>query len=173
MARAHTETGYYAHDCAKSYKSDHHAMAFNARQTPRHAFQQGFSTLEAIVAVALIAVTFLPLLALQSQLIQTSISITRAEDTVVAMKSAAALLRVSNPMLRPEGTARVGNADMVWRAEALTPETPVLDVGGGQSRFVARMYRVKARLVFENGSEKEFEIDLMGWRAIRAASALN
>jgi len=139
------------------------AQRSSGRQTSR---QRGFSTLEAIVAVTLIAITFLPLLALQGQLLRTSVVVVRAEDNLVAMKSALAQLRVTNPMREPEGTARVGTARLVWKAEPVTPELPVRSASGAASRFVTRLYRIEARLIFENRSERTFQVDLVGWRSI-------
>ena len=133
---------------------------------------RGFSTLEAIIAVALIATAFLPILILQTQLVQTSLSIERAEKTTIAMRSALALLRVTNPLLQPQGEALVGEAILSWTAEPISPLTNVRDGGGGQSRFVSQLFRVRATLQFRGVRQREFEVVLMGWRATTPANQL-
>ncbi|MEO0674994.1 MAG: hypothetical protein AAFY32_08320, partial [Pseudomonadota bacterium] len=82
-------------------------MQHNAR--PRAVgTQAGFSVLEAIVAVALIAAAFLPLLALQTQLTRTAIAIERAEANLLARNNALALLQAINPGMRPAGSEEMG-----------------------------------------------------------------
>ena len=133
---------------------------------------RGFSTLEAIIAVALIATAFLPILALQTQLVQTSLSIGRAEKTVIAMRSAVALLRVTNPLLQPQGETPVGEAILSWTAEPITPLKRIRNGGGGETRFVSQLFRVNATLAFAGGQRREFEVILMGWRATAPANQL-
>ncbi len=140
------------------------------RSTKRQS-ERGFSVLEAIAAIALIAVAFLPLLALQSQLARTALSIERAERVVTARKSALALLRVTNPAQKPTGSEQVGEATLYWTAEPVGETRPVRDQSGGESRFVAQLYKVEARLSFADGQENTFEVDVIGWRAVRPAGS--
>ncbi len=131
--------------------------------------QRGFSLLEAMAAVALIAVAFLPFLALQSRLSETALAIDRAERIVVAKKSALAFLRVINPAARPQGSEQAGEAILTWNASPAGPERPALDSGGGENRFVVQIYRIDARLVFVDGQESRFTVDALGWRTVRPA----
>lgn len=127
--------------------------------------------LEALAAITLIAVAFLPLLALQSQLARTALAVERAERVVTARKSALALLRVINPAVRTEGGDRAGEATLTWTAQPIGEVKPIIDENGAPSRFIAQLYRIEARLVFEDGQESVFTVDQIGWAAIRPASS--
>ena len=131
--------------------------------------QAGFSVIEAIAAVALIAVAFLPLLALQGQLSRTALAVERAEATVVAKKNALARLRATNPMLEPRGVEDLGGALLAWRAVPVEPEKPALDAGGAPGRFSVALFNIEARLLFPDGREETFVVQGVGWRATRSA----
>lgn len=127
--------------------------------------------LEALAAVALLAVAFLPLLALQSQLARTALAIERAERVATAQKSAIALLRVINPAQTPRGAEPVGEATLSWTAEPFGEIRAVRDQNGGESRFVAQLYRIEAQLLFADGQQSAFTVDAVGWRATSPAGS--
>lgn len=126
--------------------------------------QSGFSLLESLVAVALIAAAFLPLLTLQGQLTRTVVAIERAETNVKDMSSALSFLRVMNPSRTTEGTERLGDATLSWRARPVSDERPALDRGGAPGRFLLQLYDVDAVIAYEDGRRAEFTIRALGWR---------
>lgn len=136
----------------------------------RHS-QSGFSLLESLVAVALIAAAFLPLLTLQGQLTRTVVAIERAETNVKDMSSALSFLRVLNPSRTPEGTERLGDAMLSWRARPVSDERPALDQGGAPGRFMLRLYDIEAVIAYEDGRRAEFTVRALGWRPTAPASA--
>ncbi|MEM8770363.1 MAG: hypothetical protein AAGD92_01825 [Pseudomonadota bacterium] len=125
--------------------------------------QQGFSVLEALAAIALIAAAFLPLLALQGQLARTVIATERAETRLAHKQSALNYLRVLNPTLQPQGTEVFGDAQLSWTARPISDEKPALGNGGEPGRFNIRLYEIDARITYADGRETTFSIRSMGW----------
>ena len=142
-----------------------------AKTAQRKKAQAGFSVLEALAAVALIAAAFLPLLALQGQLTRTVVAIERAEASVSNMESALSYLRVVNPSLVDQGEAQVGDALLRWRARPISAEKTVLDQGGAPGRFAMRLYEIEATFLYSDGREADFTLTAIGWRPTAPFSA--
>lgn len=128
--------------------------------------QRGFSVLEAIAAVALIAVAFLPLLALQSRLAQTALAVERAELNVRNGKNALAYLKSINPMLLPEGAETLGDAELRWRATPVSEPRAALDTGGAPGRFQVQLFDIEAIIDYPDGRRTSLTVRALGWRAI-------
>ncbi len=141
------------------------------KATPTKKLQAGFSLLEALVAVALIAAAFLPLLALQGQLTRTVLAVERAETNIKDMSSALSFLRTMNPMRTPEGVENIGDATLSWTARPISNERPALNQGGAPGRFVMQLYDVDAELSYEDGRRSAFTVRALGWRATAPFSA--
>ena len=139
---------------------------------PTRQHQHGFSVLEAIVAVALIAGAFLPLLALQTQLTRTAIAVERAEETLQARNNAMALLQVVNPTLQPTGEENLGNCVLTWTSQAISQTGPARGSAGDFGRFDVTLYEVSATLTFANGRIDVFTVRQVGWIANRPAGDL-
>ena len=133
--------------------------------------QAGFSVLEAIVAVALVAAAFLPLLLLQGRVAETAIAIERTEARVRSMDAALAYLATVNPSMRPTGEEPIGDATLSWTATPIQPAAPVRGLTGEASRYDATLFRVRASLGQPDGRRHDFEIDLLGWVARTPHSA--
>ena len=128
-------------------------MKTNTR-SPSHlrGNQNGFSVLEALVATALIAGAFLPLLILQGQLTRTAIAVEENEKRLRHEANALAYLEVLNPSLRPTGQEPLGEgAILVWEAELVEPMSPARDVSGAPGRFNIGLYNMNAQIRFADG----------------------
>lgn len=137
---------------------------------PERAGQKGFSIMEALVAMALIAGAFLPLLVLQSQLIRTALAVERAEENLRVEANALALLKTVNPSLRPTGQEPLGN-DVVlrWASQPLSTPTPARGNSGESGRFDIVLYDLSAEITLANGRTTGFTIRQVGWIATRPA----
>ena len=125
----------------------------------------GFSVLEAIIAIAILSIAFLPLLELQNQMARTTIALERNEELMSAKRSALAYARSLNPMQNPDGNIDLGRASMHWQATPISDERPALGKGGQKGRFVVALYDVKVTLTFENQRPQSFSVHATGWRA--------
>ena len=133
--------------------------------------QAGFSLLESLVAIALIAAALLPLLALQGQLTRTVLAVERAGIGAEDMTSALSFLRTLNPTMKPQGSEPLGDAVLSWTARPVSEERPVLDQGGAPGRFMMQLYDVDAAIDYDDGRRFEFTVRALGWRATGPVSA--
>ena len=129
--------------------------------------QQGFSILEALVAIALIAGAFLPLLVLQGQLTRSAIAVERAEQSLQARNNAIAYLRTLNPTLRPVGEEDLGVATMAWTSTLIQPARTARSMTGETGRFDVSLYEVNVQLTFATGRVDSFSVRQVGWIATR------
>jgi len=141
------------------------------RKRQKRERQAGFSVLEAVVAVALVAAAFLPLLLLQSRVTETALAIERTEARVRSMEAALAYLATVNPSMRPSGQEQIGAATLAWTSTTLMPSAPVRGLTGQPSRYDATLFRVQASLRQPDGRRHDFEIDRLGWIARTPHSA--
>ncbi len=126
----------------------------------------GFSVLEAIIAVAILAVAFLPLLALQEQMTRTTISLERNEELMEAKRSALAYVRALNPMRNPRGDLDLGKAVMHWEATPISQKRLARNQGGEFGRFQIALYNVQVTLVFDAQHTQVFSVHATGWRPV-------
>ncbi len=148
-------------------------MSLNGKENPQGKTGQdtsigaaGFSVLEAIIAIAILAVAFLPLLALQGQMSRTTIALERNAELMSVKRSALAYLQTLNPMRDPKGNLDLGAAVMHWDARPISPERPVSNKGGGKGRFVVALYDVQVTLTFDGQRTQSFNVHATGWRAV-------
>lgn len=127
--------------------------------------EAGFSVVEALVAVAVLAIAFLPLLALQSQAVRTAAAIERAGVRAEREASALVLLAEINPMHRPKGELDMGGALLIWTSEPVSSRQPMLGPAAGPTRFDLQLYDVAAVIRDPSGRETPLSIRLLGWRA--------
>ncbi|MDQ7018984.1 MAG: hypothetical protein Q9M33_07440 [Robiginitomaculum sp.] len=125
----------------------------------------GFSVLEAIIAIAILAIAFLPLLALQEQMARTTVSLERNATIMEAKRSALAYVRTLNPMRDPRGELDLGLAIMHWTSTPISKERLVSNKGGGEGRFIVALYNVEVTLTFEEKRTQVFNVHATGWRA--------
>jgi|GEM_PF-2105153 len=107
------------------------------------ARDDGFSVLEAMIAVFLLAAAFLPLLELQGRFVTTTESLERAEARIIERQIAESHLATVNFALQPQGRTRIGRVTVGWRATPLAPARPVKATGGAPSRFMVSLYEVE------------------------------
>jgi general secretion pathway protein I len=132
----------------------------------------GFTLLEAIVALAILAAGTMALFAALNGALR---SIERAEAAVrldSATESAVALLESINPTARPEGEAPLGAYRLRWRATLVAGPSEAL-TGYFQPGFhEVALYDVDVELHRGATLERRFVLRRAGWRQVRQPEVL-
>ena len=123
----------------------------------------GFSVLEALIAMAVLAAALLPILQLQGQMARTALSVERADANIAAQQNALAFLRTVNFQHHQAGEMDIGNAVLNWSASPVQPAALTRHANGDGGRYIMTLYTVTARLVFHDGHEHEFAFEGLGW----------
>lgn len=129
--------------------------------------QSGFSVIEALAALAIIAVALVPLMSLQVQVLRGYIHQRDQRTELIARRNSLALLRDLNIMESPSGE-RVLDSEtrMNWNAEPISPLTRNTRQGAGEGEFDVRLFRVRIALTRTGASPRVFSVEQLGWRPI-------
>lgn len=132
--------------------------------------EAGFSVLEALVAMALLAGAFLPLLQIQGQFVRTTESVERAQIRVEQRELARTYLATVNFTDQPAGQVTLGQTLLVWESEIAQPTRIARGVDGTPGRFFMTLYDVNVRVETANQAESgglsanPFRFKGLGWR---------
>ncbi len=130
--------------------------------------QSGLSTLEALVAVALLGIAFLPLLVFQSQITRTYARFNQEYDIAIMQRNALAVLREMNPAATPSGSVTLGaNQTLSWTSSPLTQQAQNVGFPAGDGEFSVAVFRVTAVVADGQGAsrtETTLTVDRLGWR---------
>ena len=114
----------------------------------------GFSMLETIAALAILAMALIPLLSLQSQLASGAARLERQAELNRATEVAYTYLALVNPMLAPEGKQNLGDGWQVsWISSPLGAPQPARFGIGRSSRYLSQPFQIDALLVSASGRE--------------------
>ena len=132
--------------------------------------QSGFSAIEALVALAIIAVALVPLTDLQTQIVRGHSRQREIREQAAMQQNALAVLRDINLMAAPDGARLIGeNLTLRWRATPLSRVVRSTRAGEGDGDFNVRLYRVAVE-VSGPRSAASFSVDQVGWQSIAADS---
>lgn len=127
--------------------------------------RDGFSVVEVLAAIALIAVAMIPLYRLQQTLANASFRIERTAETLEAKENALAWLETVNPMIEPDGETEIGGWRVAWHAEPVA-SVPLAEGFRGPSNYALGLYEVEVSV--ERGPVRDsFTIRKLGWRLVR------
>jgi general secretion pathway protein I len=130
--------------------------------------QSGFSVLEALAALAIVAVAMIPLLSLQTQVSRDFIHQRALREQISAQRNSLAILRDLNVMATPSGQRQLGpDISMRWTASPLSALTRSTRQGSGEGEFEVRLYRVDIVITHGGAAPFAFSVDQIGWRALR------
>ncbi len=140
-----------------------------ASRPGRRAAERGFSLLEAVVAMVILASTGWALLAWINASITSLARIEDANGRSQAAANALEYMQTVNPMARPQGRVQLGSLSVAWTAR---PLTPVLDGSGfprGPSLYQLAMYETAVRAFRgdEPSPSVEFRMKQVGYRQVR------
>lgn len=133
---------------------------------------RGFTLLEAIVALAILAAGATALFAAVNGALR---SIERAEAAArldSATANAISLLETVNPMQRPEGEERLGDVRVRWRASAVEPPGPGLTDYLQPGLFDVGLYDLAVTVEIDGRVEQRFVLRRAGWVQARQAELL-
>jgi prepilin-type N-terminal cleavage/methylation domain-containing protein len=128
--------------------------------------RQGFSLIEALVALAIAAMVLTAIFELQQQMARGQRRASDALEQVAAQENALALIRDVNPMEQPEGVIELPGGDVVrWTS---TPKTEPRTNAGfptGDGAFQVQLFTLTVQVERRNGrSPAPLVFDRMGWR---------
>lgn len=133
-----------------------------------HRLRQGFSLIEALVALMIAALVLGAIFELQIQMIRGQQRAADAMDQVRSHENAIALMRSVNPMVEPEGELALSGGDTVtWRA---VPETRAKQNAGfpsGNGQFEVQLFTVTVQVRRAKGvSPRPLVFNRVGWRRL-------
>ena len=128
--------------------------------------RQGFSLIEALVALAIASMVLTAIFELQQQMARGQRRAADALEQVAAQENALALTRDVNPMEQPEGVIELPDGDVVrWTS---TPKTEPRTNAGfptGDGAFQVQLFTLTVQVERRNGrSPAPLVFDRMGWR---------
>ena len=131
------------------------------------AAQDGFTLLEAIVAMVIMATA---LLALYSWLSTSTMALNRAQAQAHAIedaRAALALVEDINPMVEPDGERIAAPLTVRWRSQALTERRPGLSRIGMPTQFDFILYQVDVEVLRDGRLVRQFDLRRAGWEVAR------
>jgi len=132
----------------------------------RHA--TGFTLLEAIVAMVLMATS---LLALYGWLSTSTISLNRAQAQTHAVedaRSALAVVETINPMSEPQGERELPPLLVRWQSTPVAQRRPGLSRIGMTTQFDFILYQVDVEVLRDGERVRDFSFRKAGWEVVRA-----
>lgn len=132
----------------------------------------GFSLLEAIVALAILATAGLALFAAMSQSVQ---MVARAENARLAdsaVRNAVAWMETVNPMETPQGEQRLGDVTLRWSSEPVEPERDAMTGYLRPGLYRLGLYSVRLELSRDGRPLTETSIRRVGYRQVREQEQL-
>ena len=128
----------------------------------------GFSLLETVVAMAVLAVAGMALFGLFNSNL---IALTRAEDVsaqVPVVRRAVALLSTVNPMERNQGRFAMAEHEVVWTATLLEPMRHSQAAMGGRGPYRVGLYEIEFHIREGNRELGSWRTRQVGHRDLRA-----
>lgn len=125
----------------------------------------GFSVVEVLAAIALIAVAMIPLYQLQRALADAAFRLEQSAAALEAKENALAWLETVNPQLQPDGEIMIGGWLVRWQARPVAT-VPIARGYLGESIHSVGLYDVEVRME-RNGRSDSFTVRKIGWEQVR------
>ncbi|MEO3693298.1 type II secretion system protein [Roseateles paludis] len=132
---------------------------------------RGFTLLEVVVALMILATSGLALFAWLSQNMQTASRLELVQRRAQLQLEGIEWLATINPALEPEGVRIKGELKLVWTSALLEAPRPEFDHGGAMvPRWQLSLHRIAAKLEkLDSQLSVEWEQDLVGRRMLFGA----
>lgn len=139
---------------------------------PDRGRARGFTLLEAIVALAILAAAGMALFAAMSQSLQMVRRAQQAREADAALRNALAWTETINPMQSPRGEQALGDWELRWTSEPVEPPregtTGYLQPG----LYQIGLYRLHLQLWRGGALQREVEMRRAGYRQVRKRAQL-
>ena len=129
--------------------------------------QRGFSLLEAIVALTIMATC---LLALYAWLSTSTFALNRARDSALALQDARvaqAIVETINPMATPDGSREIAPLEIRWKSRPVTERRTGMSRAGTATQFDFRLYDIDVEVSRNGVLVRDFTLRKAGWEAAR------
>jgi len=135
---------------------------------PRHRRpQQGFSLLEAIVAMTIMATC---LMALYAWLSSSTLAMNRVRANAEALadaRAAKALIETINPMAEGSGSRLLPPLEIRWEAQPIADLRLGMSPAGSATPFDFRLYEMEVGVLRDGRVVREFRMRKAGWTLAR------
>lgn len=118
----------------------------------------GFSVLEALVAIAVLAMALMPILALQGQFVKSVTAIERAQSQLSFQHVITEHIRSLNMSVNSEGQFSTQGADITWNARPIIEPRRIRTKAGVNSRYRITLYDVEINVKYTSGGVDVFNI---------------
>ena len=138
----------------------------DSRDARRRAAQDdGFSTLEAIVAIGILGLCLLPILDFQASVSDGALRLQQRQREIDAIDRAESYLRSMPARLPAEGSVRLGELDVAWREINREVFRKSVSEQGAPGRFDVSLVRIDVT-VYQGGREVgRRQLDRIEWTA--------
>ncbi len=137
---------------------------------PAAALQRGFTLLEAIVAMVIMATT---LLALYAWLSSSAIAVGRAQAVSQGLddgRVALAVIEGINPMASENGSREIGGLTIRWQATPIADRRSGVTVVGSAAPYDYALYEMEVETLRDGRTTQAFKVRRAGWVATRVMS---
>lgn len=124
----------------------------------------GFSVLEALVAIAILAAALLPLLELQSQFARTAAAIERTEQRITLEEMALAHISALNIDQTREGSIMTPQGQIIWASKPAVESRFARGNAGSRARYLMTLYDIEVILRLKSGAQEQMTLQALGWR---------
>jgi hypothetical protein len=128
----------------------------------------GFTLLEGLVAIALLAGTMAAIFALVGGILNSAHRVGRSNETAQVTLNAMEAMTLVNPMLQESGKIDLGEYKVSWKSAAITPVSDGSGYPGGVSLYQLALYHSDIRVEAEQGRLlTAFKLRQIGYRRVR------
>lgn len=136
---------------------------------PDRARARGFTLLEAIVALAILAAAGMALFAAMSQSLQMVQRAQQARDADAALRNALDWSEQINPMQSPRGEQALGDWNLRWSSEPVEPPREGTTGSVQPGLYEVGLYRLHLELWRDGTLQREVVFNRAGYRQVREA----
>jgi len=132
----------------------------------RRASERGFSTLELLVALAILSVGLMALIDFKLGLMEQQEYLLTRQEAIIVESNALAMLSRINPAEKPNGRIGLGDGSALsWTAQPVTRVRPMLSWLGRETGFTVARYRTNYTVERNGKTVAKGVVELVGRRA--------